>query len=267
MRLPSIALVLVFALAACGDDPSIVASWREVPNTLATEIPPVAERTVWTFGDDGTLTMLENGDSSTAAYTIDGDDLTLTVVEPGETLTIQVDVIVGEDQLLYGAIYPQSEVDGAVGTWRGDFTINGRASHTILTVRADQTVTQAQTVGTDPEVVWEGTWAESGDSLMFTFMPDAQTTLRMRSHRMDEKALGQKMEKILSGLAAAQNRARRACGRRRADRRRGRRCTGAGRPSRSGPGSAADRRPISRRFGTRRLNMVVPELVHARRAR
>ena len=142
--------------------------------------------------------MLEDGASSTATYTIEGDDLTLTVVEPDETLTIQVDVIVGEEELLYGAIYPQSEVDGAVGSWRGDFTINGRASHTILTVRADQTVTHAQTVGTrSGDGVGRHLGRERRLADVHVRRPDAQTTpCGCAAHRMGEEALGQKMEKI-----------------------------------------------------------------------
>lgn len=200
MRLPSITLFIAsslsLALAACGDDPSIVATWRELPNALADEIPPVAERTVWTFGDDGTVSMVEDGVTSAATYTLDGDALTLTVVDPNETLTIETTVLVGDDELVYGAIFPEGAVDGAVGTWGGDTTVNDRASRTTLTVRADQTAHMVQVSGTDPETILDGTWAESGDSMMFTFMTDPQTTQRTWVHRQGEEAMGQKMERI-----------------------------------------------------------------------
>jgi hypothetical protein len=208
MRTPSIIRLLAIpallasslALAACGDDPSIVASWRELPNALAEEQPAIADRTVWTFGDDGVLTMKEGEDTSTGTYTIDGERLTLTVQDgppdDQETLVMESDVVVTDDRLLYGALFPAGEVDGPVGTWKASTSINGRPINSTLTVVAAHTTTYHQVVGTEPATDLTGTWAQSGDSLMFTYQFDANTTATMRAHLLGEEAMGLLMEKI-----------------------------------------------------------------------
>ena len=204
MRLPSITLAIAsslglglsLSLAACGgDDPSIIASWREVPNALAEEVP-VADRTVWTFGEDGVLTVRDGGDAETLAYELEGDRLIMRITNPNDPFKLEVGVQVGDDTLIYGTLFPTGAVDGAVGTWIGEVEIDDVPGSTTLTIRVDGTVRiTSSRAGGDPSVL-EGTWAERDSSLMFSFMTDPQTEQRMWVHRQGEDSLGLEMEKL-----------------------------------------------------------------------
>jgi hypothetical protein len=201
MRTPSIMILLassvLLSLAACGDDPSIVATWRELPNAFDEEPTPEAERATWTFGEDGIVTHVENGDTETATYTIDGDRLTLSISDADETIVVETRIVLTDDRLVYGALFPDGEVDGPVGQWHATSKANEDVIDTRLIMRADRTAVLSQKLGDDPETVFDtGTWEQQGDSMRLVFTTGSGSTLTTRMHLLDGEAVGSMLERL-----------------------------------------------------------------------
>lgn len=196
MRLPSILslaslLSLSLSLAACGDDPSIVGAWRELPNAFDDEPPTIAEREGWQFKDDGTVMLTGDGDDTAGTYTLDGDRLSITVPEDdGDTSSVSATVVITENRLLFGALTPSGDVDGAVGSWVGDVAFDGRVATMEMELRADGTGDFTRREGTEDPEEYSGTWTEQGESLRFSFQPEPDFTVNFRLFRVGEEGLG-----------------------------------------------------------------------------
>lgn len=195
MRFPSLltiasTLALSLTLAACGDDPSIVASWREMPNALDEDPTPVEDREGWVFREDGTMSVTEGDDVLTGTYTLDGDRLKMTVVEGGERDTIESTVVLTDERLLFGALTPDGDVDGAVGNWSGDVVVGEDRIALTMKLRADGTGDYSFAENGEQPAVYTGTWREQGEALAFTFVPEPDFTVTFRLFRVGEEGLG-----------------------------------------------------------------------------
>lgn len=195
MRFPSLltiasTIALSFTLAACGDDPSIVASWREMPNALDEDPRPVEERERWTFKEDGTVALTDDDQTLNGTYTLDGDRLKMTVVEEGDSESIEATVVVTDDRFLFAALTPSGDVDGAVGSWTGDVVIGTERIALTLNLRADGTGDYIRTEAGEQPESFTGSWREQGDSLEFSFSPEPDFTINFQLFRVGEEGLG-----------------------------------------------------------------------------
>ncbi len=195
MRFPSLlsiasTIALSFTLAACGDDPSIVASWREMPNALDEDPRPVAERENWTFKDDGTVALSDDDETLNGTYTLEGDRLKMTLVEGGDSESIEATVIVTEDRFLFAAITPDGDVDGAVGSWTGDVVMGTDRIGLTLNLRADGTGDYIRSENGGAPESFTGTWREQGESLEFSFEYEPDFTVSFQIFRVGEEGMG-----------------------------------------------------------------------------
>jgi len=173
-------LLCALATAACAsDEPSVVGEWRTMENAFAEDTIVVGPDR-YAFGDDGTLTI--DGEEA-GRYELDGDRMQLIFTTDEEDLVLAGGFVVTDDRLLLGAHFPEGDVDGAVGTWVGDFMIDGdREQQSIgLAAGGDLTVTE----NGDPT---SGTWEEDGESLRLTFGDYDDLWFRL-----DERGIGDVM--------------------------------------------------------------------------
>jgi hypothetical protein len=184
-------VALVFLVAACGgsgggEDPSIVGSWRELPNAFVED-----DLQTITFTDDGTHRVDGVDEGSWAA---EGETLIVTG-EDGAWVR-ELGYLVEGDRLVFGTLHPVGEVDGALGVWEGSFSLDGDGYTVIVSLRGDGTATyQNDGVGTAFDVTTEASWQEEGESLQLQFSDD-QGTVYFEFHRLGEEALGVMYERI-----------------------------------------------------------------------
>jgi hypothetical protein len=183
--------------------PFLVGEWRQLESQVSPA--PENERTLMTFVDDGTWTLVEPTDPSeteTGTWTADATTLNLTVSTSGSTLTSWY--LATPDRLMYGALLPVGVVDGTVGTWRGEASVNDEMVTATLELRADNTAHLERQEGTDPIEILDGTWAYDVDDVVFTTMIDT-TTVNLHFKEIRGVAIG---SPLFERLPAAPARAR-----------------------------------------------------------
>jgi hypothetical protein len=188
-------LIAFWFVAACsgGEDSSIVATWREVPNAFT--VPEDQELMVWTFAEDGSYERVENGDTERGFYELADGFLLLREEEEGDP-AFEATYLLDGDHLLWAAMLPVDEVVGAVGTWEGTVALAGSRYTITYQLRDDGTgsVAYDREVGEDQTL--DGTWEEDGTSFRFTHEPEENVTVDLLGHRLDELALGSMLERL-----------------------------------------------------------------------
>lgn len=183
--------------AACGGDPGndpdqLVGTWREIPSLVDGDVP-LEERDRLIVGADGSYQVVEPDGVQTGTYTADDRDITLS--EGGETITMQY--VVTDDRLLVGALTPDGDVDGLVGTWAGTAQRGDEHISLVLELRADETA-RYERDSSDPtgdgDEVLEGTWRRDGGDLVTTYEIPSQSggtiTVNLHMQEIPGRALG-----------------------------------------------------------------------------
>lgn len=202
----SLALLPLAFLVACGDDGGgagtlggdVVGAWRELPNATDDDPPAaVGDRPVWTFGADGSMSLVTPDETETGSYTLDGGDLTLLPAGGGTDDALIVPYRATGDRLVLGAFLPVGDADGMVGTWTARVTSQGEPRDITLTIRADMTTTYAAdgVSATAEDYSYDGTWRAIGDDLELLLMPQPNFTLHMRASLVDG-VIGSPHEKL-----------------------------------------------------------------------
>jgi hypothetical protein len=151
--------------------PFLVGTWRAIPSQVDDEPPPIEDRPVLTLGDDGTWTLLEDGETETATWTADDADVTVVGIDDeGTPHTYVLGYVATADRLMLGALRPLGTVDGTVGTWDGVTTRDGVTIETTLVLRADNTAHLDQIRNDVVVVNRDGTWAHEVDDVVFTYV-------------------------------------------------------------------------------------------------
>jgi hypothetical protein len=186
-----IVLSSAVVLAACGGDAGdndpgqLVGTWRALPSGL-NEGEPVESRDQMVIGADGSVQFIEAGDPpETGTYTADGRDITITAGEE----TIRMQYVVTADRFMFGALTPDGDVDGIVGTWAGDARRNTEDISLVVDVRADGTVTYERD-SSDPsgegDETLEGTWRQDPLDFVMTFeIPSEGGSFTVNLHFME----------------------------------------------------------------------------------
>jgi hypothetical protein len=175
------------ALAACGSDGAgndpdqLIGTWRELPNGINAE-DPIESRDRMVFTADGSVQIIESDGPEVGTYTADDRDVTLSSGED----TYRVQYVVTEDRFMFGALTPDGDVDGLVGTWAGDARLNDVDISLVAELRADGTVTYERD-SSDPsgagDEVLEGTWRQDPLDLVMTFeIPSENGTFTANLH-------------------------------------------------------------------------------------
>jgi hypothetical protein len=172
-------LCAVLTPACASDEPSVVGEWRVMENALAGDTLVVGPDR-YAFRDDGTL--LFDGEVA-GRYQTESDRMEIVFTGGEQDLVIAGGFVVTDDRLLLGVSFPDGEVDGAVGTWVGDFSIDGDREQQILDLTAGGEVTV-----TEDGAPSSGTWEEDGESLRLTFPSHSELWFRL-----DERGIGDVM--------------------------------------------------------------------------
>lgn len=115
----------------------------------------------WTFRDDGTVVASGASDEPTdGRFEIDGDRMQLFLGAEGDVL-LDVGFVLAAERLLLGALFPDGDVDGAVGAWSDTAIVNDEETHRAITLDADGSASSE----TDGEVE-TGTWEKDGESIV-----------------------------------------------------------------------------------------------------
>lgn len=163
MKYLSVAL-LVTAASCASDDQPVTGTWRVLPNAFADEGDLVVGPDEWTFRDDGTLTASSSDDSAEGRFEIAGDRLFVSLAADGDTFELETGFVRTPERLLMGVLFPEGEVDGALGAWSDHAVINGRESHRSLVLDAEGSAVSETDGESDT-----GTWAEDGESIELRF--------------------------------------------------------------------------------------------------
>jgi hypothetical protein len=151
--------------------PFLVGTWRVIPNQVPDEPPPIEARPVLTLTEDGTWSLLEDGETETATWTADADDLTIVGIDDeGTPHTFVFGYVATTDRLMLSALRPVGIVDGSVGTWRGAATRDGETTETTLVLRADETARFEQLRDDVVVVSRDGTWTHDVDDVVFSYV-------------------------------------------------------------------------------------------------
>ncbi len=191
--------IAICSLFACGDSPSsggsdpadLVGTWREIPSSFDGDTP-IDQRSRITLGDDGSYRVEEpshNSDES-GTFVANSDTITLTGTEDGKTSKFVDNYVVTGDRFLLGALFPQGTVDGVVGTWKGNVTLDTDTITLTLDLHADNTA-HYDRKGSKPadNDVRDGTWKFEGDDVVTSFV-NGGTTVNIHMQQLDGRALG-----------------------------------------------------------------------------
>ena len=184
-------------LAACGGDgggndpDQLVGTWRAMPNGLNSE-DPIETRDRMVLGADGTAQFIETDETETGTYTADDRDITITAGAE----TIRMQYVVTEDRFMFGALTPDGDVDGLVGTWAGDARRNTEDISLVVEIRADGTVTyerDSSDPSGDGDELLEGTWREDPLDFVMTFEIPTESgsiTANLHFQVLPDRAMG-----------------------------------------------------------------------------
>jgi hypothetical protein len=188
------------ALAACHDpDPSndpkaLVGTWRQIPAQFESDTP-LDQRAVLTVTDD-TFSITDNGNIENTTYTADAKLLTLSGTDGnGQAFTETMSYVVTSDRLLVGAAFPVGSVNGVVGSWHADGTVNGDDITLDIDLKLDNTVHYARAGATaaDDET-YDGTWQVAVDDVEMSLpVPDGHggtVTVDVYLKQLPGRALG-----------------------------------------------------------------------------
>jgi hypothetical protein len=179
--------------AACGgggsDPDQLVASWVEVPGTLDPD-----EQDLLVFTADGTFTTTESdGDVTTGTYEADETALTITGTEDGETHTFRMLYALEADELMLGALFPDGDVDGVVGTWRGEAAYDGAEATAEITLDPDGTGRYVVNRADGEIDDHTGTWAPLDEEFVFTYeevFEETEITINVHFQQIPGVAIG-----------------------------------------------------------------------------
>lgn len=168
-------LILATAAPACGgggSDAALVGDWElhddetgELESTLS-------------FGDDGSFAYEEYGEgaeSNQGTYESDDGILSLDGTDDeGSHVVAELTYFAGDQQLMFGALLPDGDVDGPVGRWTGSLRMekDGEVeldSQDTYQLAADGSATVDSRSGSDTITVDDATWAEEEGEIVVTF--------------------------------------------------------------------------------------------------
>lgn len=129
-----------------------------------------------TFKDGGRFTLMDDsGNTSQGSYSIDGDTMKLQGTDDqGASLEAEFTYYAGADQFVLGALLPQGDVNGPVGTWTGRLRSVSNGKTTIdetdtydLSTDGSATV-HAVASGSTSDAT--GTWTTEDGGVVVTFV-------------------------------------------------------------------------------------------------
>lgn len=191
-------LILATVAPACddgdggGSDAALVGHWElhddetgELESTLV-------------FDQDGTYRYEELGEGAESnqgtfeagdgLLSLDGTD------DEGAHVIAALTYFADDEQLMYGALLPDGDVDGPVGRWSGSLHLetDGEVvldSEDSYQLSADGTATVSSRSGSDSRTIDDATWAEEEGEIVITF--DYQgITVHLHMVLIDGAALG-----------------------------------------------------------------------------
>lgn len=168
---------LLFATAACGDDPAaVVGSWRAHANAFDTGAPAVGDRHVLTFLADGTVVAGGVGAAAPGTYTVSGDRLTVVTPRQDASPDSRTTRFYATDTRLVLDVMTSGDAgDGLIGTWHGAVVHNGSTLATTVTLRGDRTGRfESHDSVTGGAIAIEARWRQQGDDIVVeaTISPD-----------------------------------------------------------------------------------------------
>ena len=192
----SLLCLLLLSLVACKDDDptlggDVVGTWRELPHATDDDPPEIAERHLLEFTSSGTAIETENGDSEMATYVADDGVLTITD-EEGDIVGLPY--LATSSRLVMGALVPDGDPDGFVGTWSGTSSVGTGTMTITVDLDAAMTAQIEYDRSFDEDDSYAGTWRAVGDDLEIAFMVEA-ITVRIRATRVGD-VLGTAYERL-----------------------------------------------------------------------
>ena len=171
-----------------GSDPdALVGTWREVPPAFVSKQPDML-----TIKADRSYVLEKTTGAEVGTY--EADELTVTIRSRIGTVqhSTTQNYVLDHDQLLIGALLPEGETDGVVGTWHGDASLDLAVVATDLDVRADGTLHHARDSSADGHEAADGTWRlEAGDFVERRMVGTQLTDFHWKS--ISNRALGNPM--------------------------------------------------------------------------
>lgn len=183
----SIAVLLPLALAACNADdaapasidaqpvdaqpvdapaPSLIGSWRELPNAASSDPKTAAELELWAFNADATFAMDADPFHTRGTYTLTGDELSIITGLASDPYIYVTPFRVTATHLVLGVMTPVGTPTGVVGTWTGRTVTDGVGLTLTITLAADHTLEYiADSDDPDFDLNRRGTWRAVGDDL------------------------------------------------------------------------------------------------------
>lgn len=141
--------------------PAFVGRWRQIPPS---SLVPEAERAILTIGADHTYVTVDPNTTTNATWQLTADNQ-LVIASPGSTSTAPY--YLGNGNLMVEAGFPVGQVNGVVGTWKGDVISDGL--HFILTMVLNPDMTVAYSVAAPNGTGhFEGTWQLDGTTVRLT---------------------------------------------------------------------------------------------------
>ncbi|MEJ7600633.1 MAG: hypothetical protein WKG01_22190 [Kofleriaceae bacterium] len=192
----SLLCLLILSLVGCKDDPTalggdVVGTWRELPNATDDDPPEIAERQLLEFTSSGTVIETENDVSEMSTYDAGDGMLTMTA---DDGASVALPYLATSNRLVIGALVPDGDQDGFVGTWTGNSSAAGESIDLTIKLDASMTAQVDYDRSVSEDDSYTGTWRAIGDDLEVTFMVEV-FTVHMRATRVGD-ALGTAYERL-----------------------------------------------------------------------